>query len=161
MTIFVPEVYVSEAGALSGRGVFAGRTFDNGETIEFAPVVFFAFPLWKLPEEVRTRLFDWKRLGGSFEAHALGLGYGSLYNHKNPANLNYTANEDRQALQFIAARKIERDEELSGDVLMPRTSRTGLLALAANFSARAGRLNGPLFALGFRRTSTWHVSSTA
>jgi hypothetical protein len=30
----------------------------------------------------------------------------------NPANVRYMANEDRQALQFMAARNIERDEEL-------------------------------------------------
>ncbi|MEA3181191.1 MAG: hypothetical protein QOI59_4714 [Gammaproteobacteria bacterium] len=35
-----------------------------------------------------------------------------LYNHMNPANVRYMANEDRQALQFMAARNIERDEEL-------------------------------------------------
>lgn len=44
---------------------------------------------------------------------AVALGYGSLYNHANPANLRYSADLDGEALRFVAARAIRSGEELT------------------------------------------------
>ena len=43
----------------------------------------------------------------------MSLGYGSLYNHDNPANLRYEAVPDCNIIQYIAVRNIKKDEELT------------------------------------------------
>ena len=44
---------------------------------------------------------------------ALGLGYASMYNHANPANMRYESALGSNAIMFIAVRYIEKDEELT------------------------------------------------
>ena len=46
-------------------------------------------------------------------ATAIALGYGSLYDHNNPANMRYEADDRIKALRFIAVRDIVQDEELT------------------------------------------------
>jgi len=41
------------------------------------------------------------------------LGWGSMYNHGNPANVRYSAKESDLSLVFSAARQIEVGEELT------------------------------------------------
>lgn len=44
---------------------------------------------------------------------ALALGYGSLYNHDNPANMRYEVDKEALLLLFIAAKDISPGEELT------------------------------------------------
>ena len=44
---------------------------------------------------------------------ALALGYGSVYNYANPANLCYAATRTTSSLTFVAARDIQAGEELT------------------------------------------------
>jgi len=41
------------------------------------------------------------------------MGYGSLYNHDNQANVRYEACGDGQFLRFIATSQIAKDQELT------------------------------------------------
>ena len=108
-----PNVYIKDTGTAKGRGVFASRAFKSGETIEICPVVLFHMEYNSLPKAIKTLVFDWEVLAGRRRTHALALGYGSFYNHNNPANLRYEADAENDLLRFIAVRDIDADEELT------------------------------------------------
>jgi hypothetical protein len=63
--------------------------------------------------EFQILLFHWDQLANVPDTRALALGYGSLYNSANPANLRYEADASQQVLRFIAHRDIRADEELT------------------------------------------------
>lgn len=129
MTKITPaDVYVTHTGTAKGRGVFASRAFRAGEIVEVAPVVVIPKPTTsttrdvKTPRIIETRgtvtefdvlLFAWDQLAGVAGTAALALGYGSLYNSANPANLRYEAVPAETALRFTAVRDIEGNEELT------------------------------------------------
>jgi hypothetical protein len=115
MQIDPPLAYVKDTGTASGRGVFASRGFKAGETVEICPVVVVNKVASDLPPEVGCIIFGWSylvtRQVGSLTA--IALGYGSLYNHNNPANMRYEADDRLKALRFIAVSDIVQDEELT------------------------------------------------
>ena len=107
------NVYIRDTGTARGRGVFAARSFAGGETIEECPVILLSGSFASIPDEVRKILFNWGELADVPHAHCLALGYGSLYNHRNAANVQYAADAEARVLRFIAQRAIEADEELT------------------------------------------------
>lgn len=111
--IFPASVYVADTGTPKGRGIFAAKPFGTGETIEVAPVVVFALGSTKLPTPIKRLIFQWGHLIGDPGPQALALGYGSLYNHNNPANMRYQADAASQTMHFIAVRDITQGEELT------------------------------------------------
>lgn len=114
MELKVPSIYVKDTGTAKGKGVFAAKAFKEGEVVEVCPVVLFSTPFDSLPEEIKKRVFHWERLAGATPGtHALALGYGSLYNHDNPANMRYQAASSGALLQFITVRDVNADEELT------------------------------------------------
>jgi len=111
---FTPaDVYVRHTGTAKGRAVYAARPFRAGEVVEYCPVVLFDGHFKSVPNEVRQLLFNWGFLAKVRDTHCLALGYGSLYNHNNPANMRYEADLERPALCFIAVRDVALDEELT------------------------------------------------
>ncbi len=44
---------------------------------------------------------------------AIAFGYGSMYNHANPSNIRYTADNQQVTLVFAAVRDIAKHEELT------------------------------------------------
>jgi SET domain-containing protein len=108
-----PNIYIKDTGTAKGRGVFAAKAFSNGEIIEICPVVLFQMHYNSLPKAIKTLVFDWEILAGKRRTHALALGYGSFYNHSNPANLRYEADSVNDLLRLIAVRDIDADEELT------------------------------------------------
>ena len=113
--IHPPSVYVKDTGTASGRGVFASRGFKSGETVEVCPVVVVNTLANNLPEEIACILFGWSYLvtRQAGPRTAVVLGYGSMYNHNNPANMRYEADDRLKTLRFIAVRDIVPDEELT------------------------------------------------
>lgn len=109
----LPDVYVRDTGTAKGRGVFAARDLADGEIVEDCPVILFSGKFGSVPEEVRKLLFNWGVLAQVEDSHCLALGYGSLYNHDNPANLRYEADAQAQLLRFVAVRAIAAGEELT------------------------------------------------
>ena len=121
-----------------GRGLFANRDFKIGETIESSPVVIFTYQkgvskseqlifinnvqtlvkteihIENIPIEVHNIVFNWSFLtkNGKKES-CIALGYGSLFNSANPANMEYFADEKNMLLNFISTRDIKKDEELT------------------------------------------------
>jgi hypothetical protein len=113
MRLSSPAVYVEDTGTPKGRGVFAARAFAPGEVVEVCPVIVLHTPFSSLPEEVKTRVFDWEVLAQVPGTQAFALGCGSLYNHDNPANMRYEADRDHSVLRFISVRSINEGEELT------------------------------------------------
>lgn len=110
-----PAVEVRSAGGPKGLGVFAAREFKAGELVESCPVLIFEEKDWdRLPETLRVRLFDWSRLLNKPPGqHALALGYGSLYNSANPANMRYSGLRSTSTMMFSAIRVIHVGQELT------------------------------------------------
>jgi SET domain-containing protein len=96
-----------------GRGAFARRSFRKGELVEVAPVLLLRCEFDDLPELLKTYVFNWESLAGIKNAHAIALGYGSMYNHANPASLCYEADPRAGTMRYIAARAIKAGEELT------------------------------------------------
>lgn len=95
-----------------GRGVFAGAPIAEGTLIERCAVI--VVP----PEEVEkineTRLgnyhFQW---GGTREASAIALGFGSLYNHAHAPNALYVRRFEDEVIEFVSLRDIAEGEEIT------------------------------------------------
>ncbi|HTA65798.1 MAG TPA: SET domain-containing protein-lysine N-methyltransferase [Xanthomonadaceae bacterium] len=110
-----PAVYIKDTGTPRGRGAFAGRAFKLGELVEACPVVLFQpLPDLRLPLQIKRIVFGWGKLVGSpHRRPAIVLGYGSMYNHANPAAMRCEADPANEILRFIAIRDVEADEELT------------------------------------------------
>ena len=109
-----PDVYVGDSGPNLGRGVFAARSFAKDEIVEIAPVLILPDGQQDLPEIIKRRTFSWSKLTGLDDGStAIVWGYGSMYNHSNPANMQYRADSDHSVMVFSAVRVIQKDEELT------------------------------------------------
>lgn len=94
-----------------GRGVFAARRFEPGETIEVCPVLALS--------EADARTLDGTGLydyyfgwGKDGKAAAIALGYGSLYNHSPSPNAIHRKHQADGFIAVTAVQRIERGEEI-------------------------------------------------
>lgn len=113
MHISPPCAYVKDTETSKGLGVFSSRSVKANETVEVCPVVVLRGLFSALPEQLKTRVFNWAVLAGEPNSHGLALGYGSMYNHANPANMRYEADAKNTQLRFVAVRDIADGEELT------------------------------------------------
>jgi len=105
--------YLADTRTPKGIGVFASQDIAADQVVEIAPVMQLKSNYDELPEQLQLRVFHWTKLAGLDGVHALALGYGSMYNHANPANVRYSACYDGIAIIFLAARSIRMGEELT------------------------------------------------
>jgi hypothetical protein len=112
LDIQAPDIYVADTGTQRGRGVFARRDFAEGEVVEQSPVILFYEPHTQLPSAIRRCVFNWV-VPGQAPAHAMALGFGTLYNHANPANMCWVADPINFTIRFIAVRPIASGDELT------------------------------------------------
>ena len=95
-----------------GRGVFADKEFVKGDLIEVCPVLLLSehdiHMAWVAHSSMLERYyFDYD------EKHsAIALGYGSLYNHSNNANANYSSNTLDQEVVIYARKKIKKGSQI-------------------------------------------------
>jgi uncharacterized protein len=108
-----PQIEIRDTGTPKGLGVFAASTFEQFDIVEVCPVVVFV-GLWNsMPESLQKRVFNWTVLAHQApNTHAIAMGYGSMYNGANPANMRYEAESDSR-MRFIAVRTISVGEELT------------------------------------------------
>ena len=105
--------YLAQTGTLKGIGVFASRTIEAGEVVEVSPVIPLKLEIEEMEAGLKRRVFNWERLASRQGTSAIALGYGSMYNHANPANMRYSSALAGEAIAFIAVREIDRGEELT------------------------------------------------
>ena len=113
MKLSPPTVCIKDTGTSKGLGVFAERDYKAGEVVEVCPVLVIEAPFSSLPGVVKTRVFNWDVLAQVPGTQALALGYGSLYNHDNPANMRYEGDGEHSLLRFISVRDIYEGNELT------------------------------------------------
>lgn len=111
--VYPSALRIDDTGTPKGRGVFAVQGFFKGELVEESPVVLLPGPFKDLPPELKSMVFDWANLTASGKGQALALGYGSLFNHNNPANLRYSPDPQNGTMRFYAVREIAPGEELT------------------------------------------------
>jgi len=94
-----------------GRGVFAARRFEPGETIEICPVIALS--------EADARTLDGTGLydyyfgwGKDGKAAAIALGCGSVYNHSPSPNARHRKHQADGVISITAERRIEAGEEI-------------------------------------------------
>lgn len=96
---------------LGGRGVFANRVFEKGDLVERCPYL-----------RLDAADADGLLLDYVFEdtddpegTVVLPLGYGLLYNHASPGNLEHYDDEADEVFEYYAIRRVEAGAELCLD----------------------------------------------
>jgi len=113
LALVPPAAYIKDTATAKGMGVFAVRAFNEGDLVERCPVLLIPCRWDELPKNFQVRVFDWGYFVGTPNIHAFALGWGSLYNHNDPANLRYHVNAESQLLIFTTVRSIAANEELT------------------------------------------------
>jgi hypothetical protein len=108
-----PKACIKDTGTAKGKGVFAQCDFASGALVEECPVLLLTLPFVMLPPQIQQVVFNWGVLTKTGDSVALALGYGSMYNHNDPANMRYLANPANGTLCFVAVRDIRSGEELT------------------------------------------------
>jgi uncharacterized protein len=105
-----PDVIVSTSPG-RGRGVFAMRRFEPGETIEVCPVIALSEADARKLDD--TGLYDYYfGWGKDGRQAAIALGYGSLYNHAFTPNAEHRKNAASDTISVVALREIPAGEEI-------------------------------------------------
>lgn len=105
---------VRDTGTAKGRGVFAAQDYEEGAIVEESPAIVLSSSYEDLPNDIQRLVFSWDKLAGDDgSTQALALGFGSLYNSANPANMRYEADKGATIIRFIAVREIRAGEELT------------------------------------------------
>ncbi|HEY1935372.1 MAG TPA: SET domain-containing protein [Acetobacteraceae bacterium] len=94
-----------------GRGVFAARRFEPGETIEVCPVIALSEADARKLDDTRLNeyYFGW---GDDGKQAGIVLGYGSVYNHSPSPNAQHRKNAADDTMSVIALREIAAGEEI-------------------------------------------------
>jgi len=95
----------SELGGKYGRGVFANRNFEPGETLELAPYIEDDTDNFK--GIIRDYIFS---KNGSKERSVVAFGFGSMYNHSDTPNVRWEVTDENLKIQCI--KPIKKDEEV-------------------------------------------------
>lgn len=115
MSSRIPHLYVSSSPR-GGRGVFTAAAIPSGSIIELCPVI--VLPPEDLPRIHATRLHDYYFLWNpgddpEEDGCAIGLGFGSLYNHASQPNADYEMDYEHETLRIYALLDIAAGEEIT------------------------------------------------
>lgn len=104
------DLYISQTSE-KGRGVFACRSFKEGEPIEVCPVLVLGENDVALIRKTLLKhyYYEW---GDTCSRGAIVLGYGSIYNHSWNPNALYTFDEKKKVIVYWAVKDIACDEEI-------------------------------------------------
>jgi len=96
---------------IHGWGVFAKENIKEGEVFEECPVLPLPIQKGESSSLLIDYRFNWPQ-GTEWEEQVISWGYGSLYNHSDPANAYWVSDLDRRTFKFIANRDIIAGEEI-------------------------------------------------
>ena len=89
----------------SGLGVFANKDYKKDDIVELNPYIEYV--------DNYTGLEDYKFISPNDSSkNVIVLGNGSMMNHNDKYNINYSKYEDKNFIQFIANKNINKGEEL-------------------------------------------------
>ncbi len=93
-----------------GRGVFALKSFKEGEIIEKCPVIVFTPKERKILEKTHLNyyIYPWR----STRSAAVILGYGFIYNHSFEPNADWKQNFKTGSMVYRAIKPIKKGEEI-------------------------------------------------
>jgi hypothetical protein len=108
-----PAIFVRKVRGM-GRGVFAGKDFRKGETIEICPVILLPRRQERkcVGEVLEKYIFHWPKNG---HVAAIALGYGSIYNHSHEPNARFSPRFRSGDVVFKASRDIKAGEQIFVD----------------------------------------------
>ena len=99
--LYINDIYVKKSPR-QGFGVFAGKKIRTGELIE---------ECYYILDRGHHKAFDTYYFDVR-KKNALLLGYGSIYNHSDEPNADYTFNMKTRIATFRAERTIQKGEEI-------------------------------------------------
>ncbi len=118
--IQTPDIEIRDTKTKKGRGVYACRDFKNNEIIEISPYIVLEDHFSLIPDCLQEIVYNgsgFKKLSRKAEKEgkqvlAIVLGYGSMYNHGNPANVSAKPNPKTRIMEYKSLRKITKGTEL-------------------------------------------------
>lgn len=98
-----------------GRGVFTDQPIRKGAIVEVCPVIPLSAPDWKLIQDtvLRYHAFDWP--DNPYGVSCITLGLGSIINHSENPNSEWTTQIKQRTITFRAVRDIKAGEEITHD----------------------------------------------
>ena len=107
------NLFVSNAGH-KGRGVFTSKILKKGDVIEICPVIELSYKEHQdmVGNVLENYAFVWNTKKRNI---AILLGFGSLYNHSNKPNADYTKRIKDGVMVFKALKTIKAGQEITID----------------------------------------------
>lgn len=96
---------------IHGLGVFATSDIEKNEVIEVCPILFLPAKRGDTNYTLVDYAFEWPR-SEHWTNFVIALGYGSLYNHSNNPNANWTNDVENNTFIFFSTREIKKGEEI-------------------------------------------------
>jgi SET domain-containing protein len=96
---------------IHGWGVFATQDINKDEIIEVCPVLFLPAKRGEINYTLVDYAFQWPRTD-DWQNFVVALGYGSLYNHSNTPNANWTNDVENKTFIFFSTKPIKKGEEI-------------------------------------------------
>lgn len=115
MDFFINPKISVKPSSVHGIGILAVGTITKGEVLEYSPILELSLPLDLLTDKVlRDYVFlNKKELPGEFGPKTyLGLGYISLYNHRDQPNSRIVLDYQAFTATITAKQNIEKGEEI-------------------------------------------------
>lgn len=106
--LYLPSLYLAPND--TGRGVYTSVAVPSGSIIELAPVIVVSAEDRTMIH--KTRLHDYYFQWDGDRA-AIALGLGSLYNHSEQANAEFSCDYEFHQIRFVAVRDIAAGEEIT------------------------------------------------
>lgn len=106
-------IFVADTGTAKGKGVFAGRDFAPGDLVETCDVLPYRMSFDKLSRDLQHVVFNWSEDDDRLPFHAHVMGFGSFYNHANPANTRYEADRPNLQMRFFVVQAVAKGTELT------------------------------------------------
>jgi len=115
LRVGIPQIFQNTgifvgSSSVHGRGVFAARSFKEGDIIEIAPLI----TITRNTEAVQhTELRHYVFAGYDDNTTVIALGYASLYNHSDKENAEFETLND--VVIVTAMRNIKKGDEIFVD----------------------------------------------
>ena len=106
---------VIKKSPIHGIGVFTTQDIRSGEFIEECPFLICSNRGNAVSARLGSYLYASEVIedGKKIDGYVLLLGYGSLYNHSDQNNVEYTKNIEKGTFTYFAKRDIAADSELT------------------------------------------------